>query len=84
MRYIKIEDAVPGMRLAYNLYDVDGHTLICSGSVLSKNYVKRLNDYGFDGVYIEDELSKDTNLLRRSCLFLLFISHVDYIYISLS
>lgn len=59
MRYIKIEDAVPGMRLAYNLYDVDGHTLICSGSVLSEFYIKRLSDYGFDGVYIEDELSKD-------------------------
>lgn len=59
MRYIKIEDVVPGMCLAYNLYDVDGHTLICSGSVLSEFYIKRLSDYGFDGVYIEDELSKD-------------------------
>ncbi len=59
MRYIKIEDAKPGMQLAYNMYDEDGHTLICSGSVLSEYYIKRLVDYGFDGVYISDELSRD-------------------------
>ncbi len=59
MRYIKIEDAKPGMQLAYNMYDEDGHTLICSGSVLSEYYLKRLMDYGFDGVYISDELSDD-------------------------
>lgn len=62
MRYIKIEDARPGMRLAYNMYDDDGHTLICSGSVLSKLYIKRLSDYGFDGVYITDELSEDIKI----------------------
>lgn len=59
MRYIKIKDAQPGMRLAYNMYDADGHTLICSGSVLSEFYIKRLNEYGFDGVYVNDELSGD-------------------------
>jgi len=59
MRYVKIEDAKPGMCLAYNMYDADGHTLICSGTSLSELYIKRLNDYGFDGVYITDELSKD-------------------------
>ncbi len=62
MRYIKIEDAKPGMCLAYNMYDTDGHTLICSGSVLSEFYIRRLNDYGFDGVYITDELSEDIEI----------------------
>ncbi|MDE7207321.1 MAG: HD domain-containing protein [Lachnospiraceae bacterium] len=62
MRYIKIEDAKSGMCLAYNMYDTDGHTLICSGSVLSEFYIRRLNDYGFDGVYIADELSQDIEI----------------------
>lgn len=62
MRYMKIEDAKPGMCLAYNMYDTDGHTLICSGSVLSEFYIRRLNDYGFDGVYITDELSDDIEI----------------------
>lgn len=55
-------DARPGMRLAYNMYDADGHTLICSGSTLSDFYIKKLNEFGFDGVYINDELSKDIQI----------------------
>lgn len=62
MRYIKMKDARPGMCLAYNMYDADGHTLICSGSMLSQFYIKKLNEYGFDGVYINDELSKDIRI----------------------
>lgn len=84
MRYIKINDAQPGMRLAYNMYDADGHTLICSGSILSKFYIKRLSDYGFDGVYINDELSEDINIepvispeLRTEGLFNVRNSDVD-------
>ena len=41
MRYIKSDDIKPGMRLAYNIYDTDGHTLICSGSVISDFYIKK-------------------------------------------
>lgn len=62
MRYIKMKDARPGMCLAYNMYDSDGHTLICSGSTLSPFYIKKLNEYGFDGVYISDELSGDIKI----------------------
>ena len=62
MRYIKIDDAQPGMRLAYNIYDDGGHTLMCSGSTISEFYIKRLKDFGFDGIYIADELSKDINI----------------------
>jgi response regulator RpfG family c-di-GMP phosphodiesterase len=62
MRYIKIKDAKPGMRLAYNIYDANGHTLICSGSVLSEFYVKKLNEFGFSGVYITDSISDDIKI----------------------
>ena len=62
MRYIRMSDAKPGMCLAYNMYDADGHTLICSGSTLSKFYIKKLNEYGFDGVYINDDLSEDIEI----------------------
>lgn len=62
MRFIKMSDARPGMCLAYNMYDADGHTLICSGTTLSEFYIKKLNEYGFDGVYINDELSMDIKI----------------------
>lgn len=84
MRYMKMNDARPGMRLAYNMYDADGHTLICSGSILSAFYIKRLGEYGFDGVYINDELSEDIQIepiitpeLRTEGLFNVRNSDVD-------
>ena len=58
MRYVKLEDAKPGMCLAHSLYDSYGRTLISSSGVLTQSYLEKLNEYGFDGVYIEDELSK--------------------------
>lgn len=62
MRYIRIDDAEPGMQLAYNMYDADGHTLICSGCFLTEFYLRRLKDYKFEGVYITDELSSDIKI----------------------
>lgn len=62
MRYIRMKDAKPGMNLAYNMYDANGHTLICSGSVLSEFYIEKLIAHGFDGIYITDELSKDIKI----------------------
>lgn len=62
MRYIKMKDTRPGMCLAYNMYDADGHTLIYRGSVLSEFYIKKLYEYGFDGIYIDDTLSQDIRI----------------------
>ena len=59
MRYVAIENAQPGMVLAYDLYDVQGRTVIGSGCELTANYIKRLYQYGFGGVYIDDDLSND-------------------------
>lgn len=59
MRYISIEEAEPGMCLAYDLYDSMGRTVIGRGCELTANYIKRLSESGFSGVYIDDELSCD-------------------------
>lgn len=59
MRYVSLEEARPGMELAYELYDSFGRTLIGTDCVLTEVYIEKLHDYGFDGIYIEDELSKD-------------------------
>lgn len=62
MRYISLREAEPGMVLAMDLYDSFGRTLIGSGCELSENYIEKLYDYGFDGVYIEDALSEGINI----------------------
>ena len=62
MRYITIEEAQPGMCLAYDLYDSIGRTMIGRGCELTASYIDKLRDYGFSGVYIDDELSKEIQI----------------------
>ena len=62
MRYITIEEAQPGMCLAYDLYDSMGRTMIGRGCELTASYIDKLRDYGFSGVYIDDELSKEIQI----------------------
>ena len=55
MRYVAIEDARPGMYLAYDLYDSQGRTIIGGGCELTENYIKRLEQLesignSFEGV----------------------------------
>lgn len=59
MRYVTLREAKPGMRLAYDLYDSFGRTLVGSSCELTPAYIEKLYQYGFDGIYIEDQLSAD-------------------------
>ena len=58
MRYISLGEVKEGMRLAHDLYDSFGRTLIGNSCVLTDYYIDKLYEYGFDGIYIEDELSE--------------------------
>lgn len=62
MRYISLREAEPGMVLATDVYDSFGRTLIGSSCELTENYIEKLCDYGFDGVYIEDALSEGIDI----------------------
>lgn len=59
MRYVSLTDAQPGMQLAKDLYDVNGRTLVGSHIMLTANYIDKLIEYGFAGVYIVDDLTED-------------------------
>ncbi len=58
MRYISLNQAQEGMRLAYDVYDSSGRTLAGHNLVLTENYINRLQEYGVSGVCIDDELSE--------------------------
>ncbi len=84
MRYVKLEDTRPGMQLAYGLYDSSGRTLVSQNALLTQNYIDKLKEYGFGGVYITDELSKDihveatiTPALRTEGLMCVRESNID-------
>lgn len=62
MRYVKIEKAKDNMVLAKPLYDSINRVLLASGTILTKDYIKRLKSRGLDGFYIEDKLAEDIDV----------------------
>lgn len=58
MRYVNIEEVAPGMILAKEVFDDDGRVLLAADTKLTKEYIIRLSIRGYQGVYIEDELSR--------------------------
>ena len=62
MRYITLDKAEPGMMLAQDLFDSFGRTLISSKAELTDYYLQKLEEYGFCGIYIEDELSEGISI----------------------
>ena len=59
MRYVEINKGIPGMILAKSIYDENGRVLLGYQSVLTEEFIDKLKERGFPGIYIEDELSKD-------------------------
>lgn len=58
MRYVPMSMLEPGMLLGQDIYDGGGRMLLAKHLILSPEYIKGLDDLGFPGVYIDDELSE--------------------------
>ena len=57
MRYIKLSNVEPGMVLGADIFDAHGRILLGRNAELGEEYINRLLDLGFDGVYVDDEMS---------------------------
>lgn len=62
MRYVPLKNAKEGMRLAQDMYDSLGRTLIGVNARITDYYIQKLQEYGFDGIYIKDEFSEGIQL----------------------
>lgn len=62
MRYVPIDKATPGMVLGDDLFDTQGRVVIGVGTELTENYIKRLAEYGYGGVYIDDPIFSDVEI----------------------
>ncbi|MFD1849364.1 HD-GYP domain-containing protein [Oceanobacillus bengalensis] len=58
MKLVGTKSIEPGAILAQSIYNENGIVLIAKGMELTRNIIKRLNNYGITYVYIEDDLSK--------------------------
>ena len=59
MRYVLMKDVKPGMVLAQRLVEASGRILAGENSALTEYAVERIKREGYDGIYIQDELSSD-------------------------
>ncbi|MDF2590358.1 MAG: metal dependent phosphohydrolase [Anaerocolumna sp.] len=58
MRFLSIDNIIPGTRLAKPLYGVQGIVLLRENAELTDVILNRLKEIGYTGLYIEDEISE--------------------------
>ena len=59
MRFIPTFCLKEGMILGKNLYNKDGNLLLKEGLNIKKQYIDKIVELGVQGVYIDDEISRD-------------------------
>ena len=66
MRYIRIEEAEPGMLLAKGVFDGYSRMLIAKKRPITAEYIEKLKERGYLGFYIEAEFSKGIEIEETS------------------
>ncbi len=64
MRYVPAHCLRKGMVLGDNLYNNFGELLLSKGMVLSQDYLKSIHRLKYNGIYIDDDISKDLPIIN--------------------
>ena len=64
MRFVPTYCLREGMVLGDNLYNNFGDLMLARGTVLTKYYVKSIERLQYNGIYIEDDISKDIHIIN--------------------
>jgi len=59
MRFVPLNCIREGMVSAKQLFGKNGELMLNAGSVIRESYIEKIKDLGYNGIYIDDELSKD-------------------------
>lgn len=62
MRFVNSDSIKEGMILAKSLLGKNGELLLNKGVVLIPSYVVKIKEQGYNGIYVEDELSRDIDI----------------------
>lgn len=62
MRYVPIASVREGMIVGKHLYDSQGQLLLNLGSVIKQGYIDKMMAMGFQGLYIDDEISSEVEI----------------------
>ena len=64
MRFVPTHCIRVGMVLGDNLYNKYGDLMLTSGTVITKEYADAIERQQYNGVYIEDDISKDIQIIN--------------------
>lgn len=62
MRYIPIEKIETGMAVGQDICDGEGRLILAKHLILNDEYIKRLAEMGYPGVYVDDEFTEDIQI----------------------
>lgn len=62
MRFISTDQITEGMILSKNIYDSSFKLLLRANNRLTPRYIQRIQDLGYQGIYISDHLSEDIEI----------------------
>lgn len=75
MRFVPVSGLVEGMYVGKSLYDKNNHLLLGKGSIIQRSYIDKISRLGYQGIYVDDEMSSDIEVkdiicdeLRRSTI----------------
>lgn len=57
MRFVRLDNCKPGMEVARDVMAANGLILIKHGSILKESYLEALDNLGYTGIYIRDDLN---------------------------
>ena len=64
MRFVPTYCLREGMLLGDNLYGINGELMLSRGIVLSEQYISAILRLDYNGLYVEDDLSKDIHIIN--------------------
>lgn len=64
MRYIPTGCLREGMTLARNLYGANNELVLAHGQRLNERYIYKLHRLGYSGIYIDDDISRDIEIVN--------------------
>lgn len=64
MRFVPANCLREGMKLASTLYGKNNEKLLICGAILTDKYIQSINRLKYPGIYIEDDLSKDIDIIN--------------------
>jgi HD-GYP domain-containing protein (c-di-GMP phosphodiesterase class II) len=59
MRFVPVSGLMEGMVVGKSLYDKNKKLLLSKGSIIVKGYIEKIKMLGYQGIYVEDDISEE-------------------------